>query len=260
MGKVILLTGGSSGIGKETCLYLANKYKIYQMSRRKIDLPGVISLQGDITSSEDIKRIKKEIHDNGDTVEILINNAGFGISGSAEFTTKEEINRQLNVNFVGLCEITSEFLEDIRNNQGKIISISSVAGVIAIPFQSFYSASKSALNAYTLALANELRPFKVGVSALMLGDTKTGFTASRDKQNRGDDIYKGVIDKSVSKMEKDEQNGSDAIKVSKKIEKLIKKKHIKPLYTVGFSYKLLVILSRILPVRLVNYIVSKLYA
>lgn len=262
MSKVILITGASSGIGKKTATFLASKgYKVYTMSRRLVsDSDHIINLQGDVTNIDDIKKVKEIIENNGDVIDILINNAGFGISGSAEFTSLEDIKKQFEVNTFAVFSMCQIFLPMLRKTKGRIINISSVAGAIPIPFQSFYSASKAAINSYTMSLANEVKAFNVSVTAFMLGDTKTSFTDVRNKNNEGDDIYKGKINASVSKMEKDERNGMEPIYIAKQIYKIIKKKKVKPIYTSRFDYKLLVVLSRILPIRFVNWIIGKLYA
>ena len=147
-----------------------------------------------------------------------------------------------------------------RQGGGRIVNISSVAAPVAIPFQTYYSASKAAINAYTLALANELRPFGITVSALMPGDIATGFTDARAKSIQGDEVYGGRIGRSVSRMEKDERGGMSAAAAGAYVAKTALKKRSKPLLSIGFSYKAVCCLVKILPCRLANWVVGKLYA
>lgn len=261
MQKVVFITGGTSGIGEAlTRLFLKHGLKVYEMSRRASGVDGSIHIQGDVTKEEDLQKAIQWIEEAGDCVDFLINNAGFGISGAAEFADFDRALEQIDVNFLSATRVTSIFLPMLRKSQGRIIFTSSVAGAIPIPFQAFYSASKAAINTYAMALANEVRPFGVSVTSIMLGDTRTGFTKARKKNETGDELYQGKISASVQKMEKDERNGMMPEKVAKLYWKVMRKKKVKPLYVTRFDYKLLVFLSRILPVRFVNWIVSKIYA
>ena len=200
------------------------------------------------------------LHKAGD-VDILVNCAGFGISGAVEFTELEEAKKQMEVNFFGCVNMTKAALTYLRERgNGHIVNISSVAAPAAIPFQAYYSATKAAINAWTAALANELRPYGVTVTAVQPGDIKTGFTAAREKSVAGDEAYGGRISKSVAKMEHDEQNGMDPAKAGAYVAKIALKKHPKPVYTIGFSYKAICILLKLLPSRLANWLIGKLYA
>ena len=147
----------------------------------------------------------------------------------------------------------------LRESKGKIINISSVAAPISIPFQACYSATKSAVETFSLALSNEVKKQGIKISCIRPGDTKTGFTAARVKTDVQNDVYGDKIVKSVKKMEKDEQNGKDPVTVSKVVYKCIKKKNPPLVCTVGFGYKFICFLSKFLPTRFVNFVVSKLY-
>ena len=129
----------------------------------------------------------------------------------------------------------------------------------SLPFQSFYSCTKSAVSSLSEALRIELKPFNIKVSTILPGDVKTEFTARREK-NKSNSVYYGErIDKSVEKMERDEQNGMSPSVIAKIALKIAKSKN-PPVYVVGgASYKLLVGLSKILPKRLVVWAIGKLY-
>ena len=120
--------------------------------------------------------------------------------------------------------------------------------------------TKSGLNMYSLALSNELKPFGIKVTSVMLGDAKTGFTKSRKVDNSGDDIYDKRISRSVSVMEHDEQNGQSPEYIAGIICRIAEKKNPSLLYSVGFVYKLVYALWKFAPLKFVNYIVYKIYA
>lgn len=257
---VVVITGATSGIGEETAkLYSENGDTVYSLARRVKNLKGIHYLSCDLTSGEDIQKAVDTIIEKEGHIDLLINNAGMGISGAFEYHSEEEIESIINVNIMGLLKVTRLFIPYLRESKGIIINISSVAGPIAIPFQSMYSLTKSAVISFTESLRNELRPFGVKVTAVLPGDTKTGFTEAR-KKSVDHKEYGDRIDRSVSKMEKDEQNGVSPIKVAKVIMKVSKKKNPNTYYIVGFSYKFLVFLTRILPKRLVNWIIYQIYA
>ena len=147
-----------------------------------------------------------------------------------------------------------------RQGSGRIVNTGSVAGFVPIPFQAWYSASKAAVQSYTMAMANELRPFGITLAAVLPGDTKTGFTAARNKINDRSNLYQGRIERSVARMEHDEQNGVPAKTVGRLIARVALKKQVKPLYIPGFSYNLVNVLIRILPSGLANRLIGLLYA
>lgn len=259
MTKVAAITGASSGIGLETASYFAAKgWTVFNLSRRPSNLEGVVDLKVDVTEAEAVTAAFAEIRSAG-PLDLLVNNAGYGISGAVEYTEPDEARRQFEVNFFGVLNCIKAALPLLKETKGRIINISSAAAIFPIPFQSFYSASKAAVNSLSLALANELKAFNVSVSALQLGDTKTGFTAARAKSARGDEIYGGAITRSVGVMEKDEQKGMAPQKIAAFIHKTACRRRAKPLYTVGAQYKLLALFNKVLPNSLVNTIIGKMY-
>lgn len=143
---------------------------------------------------------------------------------------------------------------------GRIVNISSVAAAAHIPFQTFYSATKAAIESYTCALANEVRPFGITVTALQPGDIRTGFTDARQKCAAGDEFYSGRIGRSVAGMERDEQKGMRPEVAGRYIAKIALKRRVKPVYAIGFGYKCLSVLCKLLPCGLRNWIVGLLYA
>ncbi len=260
--KIALVTGGSSGIGRCTAISLKNMgCKVYEISRRDIPCDGIIHLKADVTDEKAVKSAVESIINADGKIDILINCAGFGISGAVEFTEESEARRQFDVNFFGTVNVTKTVLPFMREKKsGRIVNISSVAAVAHIPFQTYYSASKAAIESYTCCLVNEVRPFGITVTAVQPGDIATEFTAAREKSFAGDDIYGGRIGRSVAGMEKDEEKGMSPEKAGEYIVKIALKKKVKPAYAIGITYKFLAVLCKVFPSSVRNYIVGMLYA
>jgi len=257
---VVLITGGSSGIGLETAkLFAKNKEcVVYVLNRSEVNIKNINWIKCDLSNSNDIADAINEITiKENKKINLLINNAGMGISGAVEYHSEDEIRKIFDVNLIGLINMTKLCLPFMSKGD-KIINISSVAGPISIPFQTMYSVTKAGVLAFSNGLRNELRPLGIKVTSILPGDTKTGFTSSRVK-SVDNGRYGDHISKSVSKMEKDESSGVPAIRVAKKIFKVSKKKNQNTYYVVGLSYRFLVFLSRILPKRFVNWIIFKIY-
>ncbi|HAL11425.1 MAG TPA: short-chain dehydrogenase [Ruminococcaceae bacterium] len=262
MNKVVIITGGSSGIGLCTAAALRDRgCKVYELSRRESEVEGITHLKCDITDESQIAAAVEQVMAENGRIDILINNAGFGISGAVEFTETKDAQRLFDVNFFGMVRMNRAILPLMRKQgYGHIVNLSSVAAAAPIPFQTYYSAGKAAINSYTMALSNEVKPFGITVAAVMPGDIKTGFTAARQKSIVGDDIYGGRISRSVAGMEKDEQTGMDPAKAGEFVAKVALRNDRKPLHTIGFAYKGAVFLTKVLPARWLNGLIGMIYA
>ncbi len=260
--EIAVVTGGSSGIGLETVRALLDRgLTVYELSRRQEGPRGARHIPCDVTDEAAVKSAVERILGEAGRIDLLINNAGYGISGAAEFTDNREARSQLEVNLFGGVNLSKAVIPSMRNSGGgRILFLSSVAAPVAIPFQAWYSVSKAAINAYSQALRNELRPFGISVSAIMPGDIRTGFTGARKKSEVGDDVYGGRIHRSVAVMEHDEQNGMDPAVAGRFIARVALRKRVAPLYTIGMQYKLVVALTKLLPTSLVNRLVGMIYA
>ena len=260
--RVAVITGGSSGIGLNAARALRDRgLKVYELSRRAENAePGVTHLQADVTDEAQVDAAVAEILRREGHIDILINNAGFGISGAIEFTPTQEARRQFDVNFFGMVNMNRAVLPVMRQQGGRIVNMSSVAAPIAIPFQAYYSASKAAVRTYSLALASEVRPFGIEVCVIMPGDIATGFTTARRKSCDGDDVYHGRIARSVAVMEHDEQTGMTAEFAGQFVARCSTQKRAKLICTMGHKYALFVFLMRILPIGLTTRIVGRIYA
>ena len=262
MKKVAIVTGASSGIGRCTAKALSEAgCVVYDLSRRHIPQESIKHLKTDVTDENNVISVVNEIIKSEGRIDIVVNCAGFGISGAVEFTDIDEAKRQFDVNFFGMVNVNKAVIPFMREKGGgRIVNISSVAAVAHIPFQTYYSASKAATESYTCCLVNEVKPFGISVTAIEPGDICTEFTQARSKSFDGDDVYKGRISRSVAGMEKDEQKGMSPQFAGEYISKIALKKKVKPVYAIGTTYKFLSTLCRVFPCGIRNYIIGLLYA
>lgn len=258
-GRIVAVTGGSSGIGLAAARLFRDRGDIvYCLSRTDPKEEDITFIKTDVTCEASVASAFDRIRSERGRLDVLLSNAGMGVSGAAECTSMEEAKHQLDVNFFGLHACVRAAVPLMREHGGTILATSSVAAVFAIPFQAFYSASKFAVNALILALANELKPFNIRVAAIMPGDVKTGFTGARVKaESHG--AYGESVEKSVAVMEHDEQNGMGPEAIARQFVALSLKKNPKVLSTVGLQYKFFCLLGKVLPIRLQNLIVGKMY-
>ncbi len=267
-GEVVLITGASSGIGKCTAEALMNQgFRVYGVSRSggqdKRSEDGFLRMIClDVCDEASIKRAVDEVIAKEGRIDILINGAGIGICGAVEDCSAQDALKQMDTNYFGIIRMLSAVLPHMRERRGGlIINIGSVGGIFSIPFQTLYSSSKFAVEALTEGLRMELRPWGVKAALVEPGDTKTGFTGARRYAERTDtSAYGDAFKNSVAQMERDEQNGMPPNSVTKVILSLIKSKNPPVRRTVGIKYKLFVSLKRFLPARVVELIVTSIYA
>ena len=260
--KVALVTGASSGIGLATARALAAEgYTVYGISRHIKEGEPFRALSCDVTDREAVSACVLRVVQEAGRIDLLVNSAGMGISGSVENTSAESMERIFRVNVFGTDTVCRAVLPVMRaQGGGCIVNLGSIAGELPIPFQTFYSATKSAIGSYSRALAMEVKPFGVRVSCVLPGDTRTGFTAARVKNPADDESYGERIARSVSRMEHDETHGMSAEAVARVILKTAKRKHPAPTVTVGATYRFLLVLSKFLPRRLGDAILCRMYA
>jgi NAD(P)-dependent dehydrogenase (short-subunit alcohol dehydrogenase family) len=260
LSKVVLLTGGSKGLGYATAKSFAEKgCRIYEISRHQVENPGVVHIAGDVTDPSSVKAAVDAIIAREGRIDVLVCNAGTVISGAIEFTEPEQIRMLMDLNFFGTVNAVRAVLPYMREaKSGRIVCTSSLAAPFPIPFQAYYSASKSAIISFASALRNEIRQFGVSVCYVMPGDTKT--EPIRYKYHAGDDIYGGMINRGVAVMERDEANGMPPEKVGGFISAVALKKKVKPAYSIGFMAKIQLLLKRIVTENFAVKIVGTMYA
>lgn len=260
--RVAVITGASSGIGYKTAqLFCEKGYAVYGICRTKPADERIVHLPADVSDEQAVRAAFARVAAEAGHIDVLINNAGFGISGAVEFTENDDVRRLFDVNFFGVLSCCKAVLPYMRQaGHGRILNISSVAAPLAIPFQAFYSAGKAAVSALSMALGNEVKAFGVEVCTVMPGDIKTGFTAARRKNHAGAEVYGAVLERSVAAMEHDEETGMSAEYAAAQLYKIAVRRKAKPLYTIGPKYKLFYFISKVLPASAVVKIIGWMYA
>lgn len=227
--QVILVTGASSGFGKAIAEELVKRgYTVYGTSRKGCDFGnGVKMLSMDVRDRSSVQAAVNSVMDECGRIDVLINNAGVGISGALELATYDEIEWQMNTNFMGMVNVCNAVIPGMRvRRQGRIINISSIAGVMAVPFQGFYSASKFAIEGYSEALSMELYPFGVKVCVVEPGDFRTNFTANRAVSEATlNSEYGSCFKRTMAIIEKEEKGGSKPEKLAKAVRRLVERKN-----------------------------------
>ncbi|WP_460219160.1 SDR family oxidoreductase [Psychroserpens sp. MEBiC05023] len=253
MSKVVLITGGSSGIGKSIGEFLSDKgYTVYGTSRSPERYPDskikLVTL--DVSNINTIETSVASIIEKEGRLDVLVNNAGAGINGPIEELPNEEIRRNFDTNFFGPINVIKAVLPQMRQqNSGLIINVTSIAGYMGLPYRGIYSASKGALGLITEAFRMEIKDFNIHMTDLAPGDFATNIAAGRyhapvKEGSPYESTYKAIL----KTIDEDVDNGSDPILVSKMIFKIINTANPKVHYKVGtFMQKFSVVLKRILP-------------
>lgn len=263
MKKVILVTGASSGLGLATANALAAAgHTVYGTSRdvKKIKDVSFNPIQMDVTDGASVNAAVNEIIGKEGQIDVLVNNAGNGITGPLYAMPVEYAKKQFDVNFFGVVRVSSAILPRmIEKGKGMVINIGSLAGLFGLPYQGLYSASKFAIEGYSESLRMELRNTGVKVVVVNPGDFKTDFTGNREKITfpLSNDSLKKEFETAVASMEKDESKGADPAKLGAEIVKIVGKSNPKHNYLVGaFDQTIAVTLKSILPgglfVKLMN--------
>lgn len=272
MNRVVVITGASSGIGLEMARqFAAGGDRVYALARRLPDSVAEPSeaaagswftMPLDVTDAEAARQAVTRIAAREGRIDILVQAAGYGLAGSVEAMTPTDAAGQMGTNFLGACHLLGPVLASMRaRGSGLIIQLGSVAGFLPIPFQACYSASKAALAALTMALANEVRPFGIRCMLVQPGDTRTGFTEARVLCDADESLpYAERCRRSIARMAADEQNGFPADRLAAKIIRQANRRRPPLVYTPGLFYKLAALLSRVLPRRWVMAVLYGLYA
>lgn len=257
---VVVITGASQGIGKAIASHLASPGNtVFDFSRHGVSSSGITHVFCDVTDEESVRAAVQTVLSRTSSIDLLVCNAGFGIAGAVECTKIADAVRQFRVNFFGALSVVQAVLPSMRERRhGSILLVSSVAAVFAIPFQSFYSASKAALNSLALALRSEVEGFGIQVSVVQLGDVASDFTSSRKTDWTGEDIYPDMRS-SIRSMEHDEQTGMTPEYVAERVGRLLRKRSLPPVYTIGRIYRFFVFVQRFLPLRFIRWAVTKMY-
>jgi short-subunit dehydrogenase len=225
--KVVLVTGASSGIGKACAEHLASLgHKVYGTSRKSQAAGNAVQMiPMDVTDDRSVEEgVARVVKEQG-RLDALVNNAGYGIAGAVEETSVQEAQQQFDTNFFGMFRLTKAVLPRMRERRsGLIVNMGSIGGIISIPFQSFYCATKFAIEGFSEALRMEVRGFGIRVALLEPGDHRTNFTQARlrtkESQKEGS-AYREAFDKALGVMEHDEQNGPSPDGIARRVAEIL---------------------------------------
>ena len=255
MSKVVLITGGSSGIGKSVGEFLNNKkFIVYGTSRNpdkcKDSKFPILAL--DVLNTNTIKDCMNFLLEKEGRIDVLVNNAGVGITGPIEETPEEEIKKNFNTNFFGPINVINAVLPQMRKQgYGLIINVTSIAGYMGLPYRGIYSASKAALEIITEAYRMEIKDFNIKMTNIAPGDFATNIAAGRFHTSVNKDSPYQKYGDVLKAIDEDVNKSADPIAVAKAIFKIIETKNPKIHYKVGaFMQKFSIVLKRILPDKL----------
>ncbi len=257
MGRIVIITGGTSGIGLDLKkMFVKSGDTVLTMSTRSVDGDGHYSV--DISNQEQVAAAIEQIGKQYGRIDILINNAGFGMSGITELVDFNQISKLTEVNYYGLLHVTRAALKYMGKG-GKIINISSAMALFPVPFRSIYGSVKAAVLNLSFSLRMELAPLGIDVVAFCPGDIKTNFTQNRIKDFQTNERYSNRLKLATEKSDGREEKRIPCIKCARAIYKKTNKRKTKPYYIIGAKYKVLNFITRITPKSWLLKITNKLY-
>jgi len=265
MSKVVLITGGSSGIGKSVGEFLSEKgFIVYGTSRspEKYKQSKFPILALDVKDEATISETVNTIIDKEGQLDVVINNAGAGITGPIEETPNAEIKNNFDTNFFGPINVIKAVMPQMRKqHSGLIINITSIAGYMGLPYRGVYSASKGALELLTEAFRMEIKDFNIKMTNIAPGDFATNIAAGRYHAPLLDDSpYKKPYGDTLDLMNTHVDNGSDPDMMAKSVYRIINTPNPKGHYKVGeFMQKFSIVLKRILPDKVYEKLLMKHY-
>lgn len=262
--KVVFITGASSGIGKAIAEHLQQKgFKVYGTSRNPQNQDHSFPLVAlDVTRQESIQAAVAQVISEAGRIDVLINNAGVGITGPIEETPDSEIKKAFNINYFGPLQVIKAVLPHMREQrEGLVINITSIAGYMGLPFRGIYSASKGALELTTEAYRMELRDFNVNMVNVAPGDFATNIAAGRyHAPVLENSPYRKAYGNTLELMNQHVDAGKDPKEMAEAVYKIIRTKDPKAHYRVGEKMqKFSIVLKRILPDKMYERLLLKHY-
>lgn len=265
--RVVLITGASSGIGKACARHLAERgYRVYGTSRKitsddPVEDGSVRMIRMDVNDDRSVASGIDQVLQDAGRLDVVVNNAGFGIAGAIEETSIEEVRALFETNLFGLLRVCQTVLPKMREQgSGIIVNISSLAGRIGLPYQGLYSATKFAVEGLTEALRMEMKPFGIKVILIEPGDFRTGFTNNRVYTSKEDSAYQERFQRALKVAESDEEGGSSPERIARLLYRILQNSSPKVRYSTGeASQRAAAILKGILPSKLFEWGLMKYY-
>ena len=267
MKEVVLISGASSGIGKAIASRLSQKgYIVYGTSRHpQNDEDLAFSfIMLDVRKEESVRAAIKTVMEKEGRIDILINNAGLGVIGALEDTSIEESKAIFETNVFGLHSMCNGVLPIMRaQNKGLIINTSSIAGKVGLPYRGIYNATKHAIEGFSEALSMEVRPFNIKVIILEPGDFRTNINTNRKISKKSLDPespYYDSFNRTFGQVYEEVDSAWPPERIAKDVERIINYKHPRLRFiSAPLKQKLSIIMHKLLPARLFEYIISKFY-
>lgn len=246
---VVLITGASSGIGNTTATLLSKRgYRVFGTSRRPQPNVAFPVLPLEVSSDDAVTACVQTVLAHAGRLDVLVNNVGSGIAGAAEETTLDEAQRLFETNFWGAVRLTNVILPIMRQqHRGRIINLSSVGGLIGIPFRAFYAASKFALEGYSESLRYEVARFGISVSLVEPTGVKTPAGDHVPNAARSIDDYLAARRRLTAAFNRSMQNGMPPRRVAETIQRIIESRSPRLRYTVGPQAAFLTLMRRLMP-------------
>lgn len=263
---VVLITGARSGIGRACAEAMVERgYRVYGTSRTPPSEgpPDLTFLEMDVDDAASVETGVRRILNETGRLDIVVNNAGFGYGGAVEDTSIEEAKALFETNVFGLLRVCHAVLPTMRaQRSGLIVNIGSIGGLMGLPYQGLYSASKFAVEGLSASLRMEVRPWHIDVVVLAPGDIKTPFTAHRrhTAASARSEVYQAAYARALARIEADEQQGADPAVVGRALVRIATARVRRPIYVVGpFYERLAVVARRLLPRGLFHKLVRLNY-
>jgi NAD(P)-dependent dehydrogenase (short-subunit alcohol dehydrogenase family) len=250
--RVVLVTGASSGNGRAIATLLAQDgYRVFGTSRdpaRAAQASGVEMLELDVRSDESVRACVAAVFEKAGRLDVLVNNAGYELTGAVEETSLDEARAQLETNFFGVVRMTKRALPAMRERRsGRIVNVSSLAGLSAIPFMGMYTASKFALEGFTEALRHEVRPFRIHVSLIEVGFLNTPMQAHRQHTAERIADYDAARRNAHESIAEQELSGPGGELMAHTVQRILESRSPRLRYVVGRQAQLVSRLRRFLP-------------
>jgi NAD(P)-dependent dehydrogenase (short-subunit alcohol dehydrogenase family) len=251
--RVVLVTGASSGLGQATAALLARRgHRVFGTSRRPTHdgPPGVDMLDMDVRDDQSVGAALEAVLSRASRIDVLVNNAGYLLSGAIEETSVDEAKAQFDTNFFGTARMVKAVLPAMRRQGGgRIVTVGSLAGLVGVPFEGFYSASKHALEGYCGSLRHELRPFNIHVSIIEPGFFRSRLSGVAHTPAASQPEYATARQRAGASFQSAVDNGPDPERVASRVAMVIAARNPRLHYRVGREANAVPWMMALLPQR-----------
>ncbi|MBE5735543.1 MAG: SDR family NAD(P)-dependent oxidoreductase [Clostridiales bacterium] len=256
MDRIVVITGGTSGIGRELAdMFRKNNDTVVVLANAGCDDSGM-EYTCDVSNEKQVQDIFSDIQKRFGRVDILLNNAGYGMSGITELIPTEKSKAIFDVDFFGVVNCTKYALP-MMGKGAKIVNTGSAMAFFPVPYRAYYAAVKSAVVTMTYSQRSELKPLGIDLCTICPGDIKTNFTKSRVKEFETNDRYGDAIERATKKVDGREDKRMSAEVCAKRMYKIINKKRMKPMYIIGGFHKFLHFVARFVPTKWLLWGINK---